>query len=54
MAWIAKPDLQYVNQWVALNGDTVAAHGPNGKAVFDEARAKGVSEPFLHFVSRGG
>ena len=50
MAWIAKPDLQYVNQWVALDGSDVVAHGPDGKAVFEAARAKGVQAPFLHFV----
>ena len=50
MAWIAKPDLQYVNQWVALDGDQVVAHGPDGKTVVAEARAKGLAAPFLHFV----
>ena len=50
MAWIAKPDLQYVNQWVALDGSDVVAHGPNAKTVVAEARAKGLTAPFLYYV----
>ena len=50
MAWIATPDLQYVNQWVALAGSDVVAHGTDGKAVYAEARAKGFVTPFMEFV----
>ena len=51
MAWIAKPDMQYVNQWVALDGDRVVSHGPDAKTVVAEARATGTTSPFLHFVA---
>ena len=50
MAWVANPDLLYVNQWVALDGDQVLAHGPDAKGVVAEARALGLNAPFLHFV----
>lgn len=50
MAWVAKPELQYVNEWVALDGDQVIAHGADGKAVYESARAKGISAPFMFFV----
>ncbi len=38
MVWVASPDLQFVNQWVALSGDQVIAHGPQGKS-FTNPRA---------------
>jgi len=50
MAWVASPDLQYVNQWVALDGDQVVAHGTDGKLVFETARSKGFETPFMEFV----
>lgn len=50
MAWAAKPDLQYLNEWVALEGSQVIAHGPDGKSVYEFALAKGVSAPFMLFV----
>ena len=50
MTWIAKPHRAFVNQWVALDGDNVVAHGSDGKAVYESARAQGVTSPFLHFV----
>jgi hypothetical protein len=50
MAWVAAPDLQFVNQWVALSGDQVIAHGPQGKIVYESARAKGIDSPFMFFV----
>jgi hypothetical protein len=50
MAWAANPDLQYVNEWVALEGDQVIAHGADAKVVYEFARAKGISAPFMFFV----
>ncbi len=47
---VAAPDLQFVNQWVALSGDQVIAHGPQGKIVYESARAKGIDSPFMFFV----
>ena len=50
MAWVANPDLTYVNQWVALDGNKVVAHGIDGKAVYEFARDQGLTSPFFHFV----
>ena len=51
MAWVSKPDMQYVNEWVVLVGDQIAFHGPIAKQVYDLARAQGIVSPFMHFVS---
>jgi hypothetical protein len=51
IAWTIKPDLDYLGEWVALEGDEVVAHGADGKAVYESARAQGISSPFLFHVS---
>jgi hypothetical protein len=40
-----------LGEWVALEGDEVVAHGADGKAVYESARAQGISSPFLFHVS---
>lgn len=49
MAWIAQNADQYVNQWVALDGDRLVAHGTDFKEVLAAARADVAPEPLLHF-----
>jgi len=39
-----------VNDRFTLNGDEVVAHGPDGRAVYDAARATGIDSPFMEFV----
>jgi hypothetical protein len=51
IAWTLKPDLKYLGEWVALEGDAVVAHGGDGKAVYESARAQGISSPFLFHVA---
>jgi hypothetical protein len=51
IAWTIKPDLNYLGEWVALEGDEVVAHGADGKAVYESARVQGISSPFLFHVS---
>lgn len=51
LAWICTPDAHYMGEWVALEGDEVVAHGQDGKAVYESARAKGITSPFMFFVS---
>ena len=51
IAWAAKPDPRYLNQWVVLDGDNVVAHGMDAKTVYDDARSKGIATPFMHFVA---
>lgn len=51
IAWTIKPDLRLLGEWVALEGDEVVAHGTDGKAAYECARAKGIVSPFLFYVS---
>jgi len=51
IAWTIKPNLKYLGEWVALEGDEVVAHGTDGKAVYESARAHGIASPFLFHVS---
>ena len=51
MAWTMRPDLQYLGEWVVLEGDEVVAHGTDGKAAYEAARAKGIASPFLFYVA---
>lgn len=51
MAWAASPDAQFRNKWVVLDGSQVIASGSDPQQVFEAARAKGESSPFLIFVS---
>src|SRR5258706_9487729 len=51
MAWAVKPDPQYFDQWVVLEGSEVIAAGPDPKRIYQEVRAKGISSPFLIYIS---
>jgi hypothetical protein len=51
MAWAAGPDAQFIGKWVVLEGSQVVAGGSNPKRLYEDARAMGVSSPFLIFVS---
>lgn len=54
MKWIQENRDQYVGQWVALDGDTLIAHGIKARDVLAEARRKGVANPCLtHLEPRG-
>jgi hypothetical protein len=51
MAWAANPDAQFFGKWVVLEGSQVIASGSNPKELYEDVRAKGLSSPFLIFVS---
>jgi hypothetical protein len=51
MAWAASPDARFMGIWVVLEGSQVVASGSNPKQLYEDARAKGFSSPFLIFVS---
>ena len=34
-----------------LEGDEVVVHGPDAKTVYNDALARGLDSPFMHFVS---
>lgn len=40
----------FANEWVALEGEEIVAHGPDPVQVVNEARAKGVGTPYIFFV----
>ena len=45
--WIAAHRAEYLGQWVVLEGDRLITHGFDGHRVADEARAVGITAPFL-------
>jgi hypothetical protein len=54
MAWAASPDTRFIGKWVVLEGGPVVASGSNPQRLCEDVRAKGVSSPFLIFVSSNG
>jgi len=50
-AWINAHRVEYLGQWVALDGDRLLAYGNDAKKVYDEARGQGISAPYLERVS---
>jgi len=40
----------FANEWVALEGEEVVAHGPDPVQVVNEARARGIATPYIFFV----
>ncbi|CAN5159128.1 hypothetical protein BH20ACI1_BH20ACI1_19500 [soil metagenome] len=51
MQWIQENRLEFDGQWVALDGETLLAHGTDGKKVHREAQSKGGKTPLMHRVS---
>ena len=51
MKWIDENRVEFDGQWVALDGQTLLAHGTDGKKVHAAAQAKGVKTPLMHRVS---
>ena len=45
--WLDEHRDEYVGQWVALEGDHLLASGPDGRAVYEAARAAGVRAPLV-------
>lgn len=50
MKWLAEHGHEYPDQWVALDGDRLIAHGTEYKNVSEAARASGVYLPMITFV----
>jgi 2-oxoglutarate dehydrogenase complex dehydrogenase (E1) component-like enzyme len=48
--WLQLHQEDYRGQWVVLYQGKLIAHGNNGEAVTKEARAQGITEPFLAFI----
>jgi hypothetical protein len=51
MIWASSPDAQFFGKWVVLEGGLVVASGSNPKQLYEDVRARGISSPFLIFVS---
>jgi hypothetical protein len=49
-AWIEEHREEFLDQWVALDGSKLVAHGKDARMVCDEARAQGVDSPYLVHV----
>lgn len=49
-AWIDRHRDEYLGQWVAIEGDTLIAHGANPRQVYLAAREAGVNSPFIEHV----
>ena len=49
-AWIESHRDEYLDQWVALDGDRLLAHGSNAREVYLAARAAGVEVPYVEHV----
>jgi ElaB/YqjD/DUF883 family membrane-anchored ribosome-binding protein len=48
--WINEHGREYPGQWLALDGDTLLAHGLDLSQVATAARAQNVQFPLLHLV----
>jgi PAS domain S-box-containing protein len=49
-AWINAHREEYPGKWVALDGDHLVADGTDAKKVYDEARERGITAPYLERV----
>ena len=47
LRWIEEHRSEYAGQWVAVRGDRLLSSGPNGKEVYEAARAAGDECPFV-------
>ena len=48
--WIEAHREEYAGQWVALKGDQLISHGPNGVEVIQAARDAGFRDAFIKLV----
>lgn len=46
-AWVERNRDKYLGQWVALEGDTLIAHGVNAREVYLAARQAGITGPYI-------
>lgn len=49
-AWIEQHRDEYLEQWVALDGDRLLAHGSDAREVYLAARSAGVSVPYVERI----
>lgn len=51
LEWLKEHRHEYLEQWVALEGDRLIAHGPKPREVYEAARAAGIKSPFVEFIT---
>ena len=47
LRWIDEHRSEYAGQWVAVRGDRLIGSGPDGREVYESARAAGDERPFI-------
>ena len=47
LRWIKEHRAEYAGQWVAVRGDRLLSSGPDGRQVYEAARAAGDECPFV-------
>ena len=47
LAWLKAHREEYADQYLALAGDVLVGHGPTIREAHEQARQKGVENPFL-------
>lgn len=50
MTWLRTHAREYANQWVALDGERLIAHGVDAREVYEAAEADGAPLPMVTFV----
>lgn len=51
LRWLEENKARYLGQWVALDGERLLAAGADGKQVYAEALAAGVTVPLLQQIN---
>jgi hypothetical protein len=50
LRWIDQHRQAYLGQWVCLDGETLVSNGSDARQVYKEAKAKGITIPFIQQV----
>ncbi|HEX9928013.1 MAG TPA: DUF5678 domain-containing protein [Pyrinomonadaceae bacterium] len=50
LKWLGENREKYLGQWVCLDGDQLIAHGTDAVKLYQEAREKGVTIPFVEHI----
>ena|SRR5258707_12294984 len=49
--WVERHRDKYLGQWVALEGDTLIAHGANAREVYSAPRRAGIDGPYIVHIT---
>ena len=48
--WLKAHRHEYVGQWIVLDGDRLVGAGDDPRPIVEQARAEGVTLPFVEFI----